>query len=142
MAAQLGFDTYSTTFFAAPFQMYFKGLETMTQSMAPVKGFARWQLEVAGLMSRRTQAYMEIPSRLSRCRTPQDLMNEQTRFMQNAFQQYSESSRRISDAWMQAVVPAGFGATSKGGRERDYISFSDPKDANGLDRSSRGRHAA
>jgi hypothetical protein len=140
MAIQTGFDFGADTLMLAPLQLYFKNLEGMTQTMGPLKGMARWQLEAAGFMSRRTQAYLEIPSRLSRCRTPQDLMNEQTRFWQLAFQQYSDSSRRMMDAWMQAMTPAGF-ATNGGSprRERDYISFDEPK-ANGSDR--RGRQAA
>ena len=140
MAIQTGFDFGADAMMLAPLQAYFKNLESMTQTMGPFKGLARWQLEAAGFMSRRTQAYMEIPSRLSRCRTPQDVMNEQTRFCQVAFQQYAESSRRMMDAWMQIVTPVGFVANSGAPRrERDYISFDEPK-ANGADR--RGRQAA
>jgi hypothetical protein len=128
--------------FTAPFDMYFKGLESLGQGMGPMKGLARWQLEVAGFMNRRVQAYMEIPSRLSRCRTPQDLFSEQTRFWQTAFEQHSESSRRIMDAWAQVATPMGFNAQGSQRNDRDYISFSDPKDANGQDRRSRDRHAA
>jgi hypothetical protein len=140
MAIQTGFDFGTDTLMVAPLQFYFKNLDGMTQTMGPLKGIARWQLEAAGLMSRRTQAYLEIPSRLSRCRTPQDLLKEQTRFWQVALHQYSESSRRMMDAWMQAMTPAGFGqSTGAARRERDYITFEEPK-ANGADR--RGRQAA
>ena len=92
-------------------------------------------------MNRRAQAYIEIPSRLSRCRSPQDLMAEQTRFMQTAFQQYQESSKRIMEAWAQAL-PVGFANGGGTATERDYISFADPKEANGRARSARDRHAA
>ena len=128
--------------FTAPFDMYFKGLESLGQGMGPMKGLARWQLEVAGFANRRVQAYMEIPTRLSRCRTPQDLMNEQTRFWQTSFQQYQESSRRIMDAWAQVATPMGFTAQGSEQNDRDYITFSEPQDANGRDRSQHDRHAA
>lgn len=131
MASQMSFDPSVLGPFGNPFQMYFSAIDQMSQSMGPMKGYARCQLEMMGFMSRRAQAYMEIPSRLSQCRTPQDLMNEQMRFWQNAFQQYSDSSRKIMEAWAQAVVPpVGFGGRPAA-RERDYISFPDPKTANG-----------
>jgi hypothetical protein len=128
--------------FFNPFQLYFSGLDSMAQSMGPMKAMARWQLEMMGFTSRRAQAYMEIPSRLSRCRTPQDLMSEQVRFVQIAFQQYQESSQRMLEAWTQAF-PTASATNGSGGRiERDYISFSDPREANGHSRTARERHAA
>lgn len=109
-------------------QAYFGGLDNMTQFADPYfKGMARWQLEMMGLMSRRAQAYMEVTSRLSKCRTPQDLFTEQTRFWQTAFQQYSESSHRMMAAANQMMaVPAGFSrGAAKTTRQRDYINFPD-----------------
>lgn len=114
--------------YANVMQTYFGGLDNATQVAEPFyKGMARWQLEMMGLMSRRAQAYMEIPSRMSKCRTPQDLVAEQTRFWQTAFQQYSESSRRMMAAANQMmVVPAAFTqGAAKAQRKRDYISFPD-----------------
>jgi hypothetical protein len=100
---------------------YFGNLDSMSQSMSPLKGIARSQLELMGFFSRRTQAYMEIPSRLQQCRTPQDLLNEQARFWQTAFEQYAETSRRVVEAWSQA----GLGAAQQPVRAtaRDYINF-------------------
>jgi hypothetical protein len=141
MSAQFGFPNFNIGQFNNPLQLYFSGLDSMAQSMGPMKGYARWQLEAMGLMSRRAQAYMEIPSRLSRCRTPQDLMAEQARFWQTAFQQYSESSRRMMEAWTQ-IVPMSMPNGKDSAAERDYISFADPKEANGVARSARDRHAA
>ena len=144
MSNQSGFGGFNSGAFANPFQMYFGSLDTMAQNMSPMMGpmkaMARWQLETMGFMNRRAQAYMEIPSRLSRCRTPQDLMAEQTRFLQTAFQQYQESSKRIMEAWSQAT-PMSL-TNGKDATERDYISFADPKEANGQARSARDRHAA
>lgn len=113
------------------FQTYFGGLDTAAQSFEPmVKGMARWQLETMGLMSRRAQAYLEIPARLSQCRTPQDLFNEQTRFFQTAMQQYTESSRKLTAALSQmASVPPVFGQATQTRVKRDYITIPEPKAA-------------
>lgn len=116
------------------FQTYYGGLDTAAQSFEPLfKGMARWQLEALGLVARRAQAYMEIPSRLSQCRTPQDILQEQSRFWQTAFAQYSESSHRMMAAWAQmAAAPMSSVARAVDGkgktkRERDYITFPEPK---------------
>jgi hypothetical protein len=119
-----GFGTVSN-----PMQLYFEGLDKMAQGMSPLKGMARAQIEMMGLMSRRAQAYLEIPSRLSRCRSPQDLVNEQMRFWQTAAQQYSESSYRIMESYRQGWTAATTTAVSAtpfrdpAARKRDYISF-------------------
>ncbi|MDO9382532.1 MAG: hypothetical protein Q7T86_06670 [Hyphomicrobiaceae bacterium] len=107
--------------FFAPMHAYFGNLDSMSQSMSPLKGIARSQLELMGFFSRRTQAYMEIPSRMQQCRTPQDLLNEQARFWQTAFEQYAETSRRMMEAWSHA----GLGAQQQPVRAtaRDYINF-------------------
>jgi hypothetical protein len=119
--------------FDNPLHLYFASLDTMSNGMGPMKAAARAQLELLGLMSRRAQAYMEIPSRLSRCRSPQDLMSEQARFWQIAFQQYQESTHKIMEAWGQALVmpqaAAPFASAPR--RERDYISFPDIPGTNG-----------
>lgn len=142
MTGQNPFQMFNAGAFSNPFQAYFSNLDTLAQSMGPMKGVARWQLEVMGFMSRRAQAYMEMPTRLSRCRTPQDLMSEQARFMQIAFQQYAESNKRLMEAWTQMVPnPFNAGAATKP-VERDYISFGDPKEANGRARTAEDRHAA
>jgi Phasin protein len=127
------------------FQMYFGGLEAMGQAYDPfTKGIARAQLEAMGLMSRRAQAYMEIPARLSQCRTPQDLLNEQMRFWQTALEEYSESTRRITEAMASFAVPS-FGFAQYGDAARsahDYITFPETPAAPVRDGSSRERKAA
>ena len=52
-------------------QAYFGGLDMMVKGYEPaLKGVGRWNLELFGLMARALQAWLEIPSRLSRCKTP------------------------------------------------------------------------
>lgn len=116
--------------FFAPFHAYFGSLETMAQGMSPLKAVARSQLEVMGFFSRRTQAYMEIPTRLQQCRTPQDLFNEQARFWQTAMEQYAEAGRRMTEAWTQASFGNGAASQPVRATARDYITFGAEPDTN------------
>lgn len=113
------------------FQMYFSGLEAMSQAYDPfTKGVARAQLELMGLMNRRAQACMEIPSRLSQCRTPQDLVNEQLRFWRTAYEEYAESMGRMTEAMASFAVPS-FGFALPGdeaGSAHDYLTFPEPEE--------------
>lgn len=131
MAKETLFDRNGLGPFQTMAESYFAGLDASARSMEPFyKGLARWQLEAIGLASRRAQAYLEIPSRLAQCRTPQDLLAAQSSFWQNAFEHYSESSRRLAAAWAQmASMPAPAGHRSHGARERDYITFPEPRTA-------------
>lgn len=94
-----------------------------------LKAAARGNLEAFTLMSRRAQAYMELPMRLSQCRTPQDFANEQMRFWQTMASQYADSSRRIAGAWLDVAQTAGRRSGRNGGeKERDYITFPEPEE--------------
>lgn len=131
MARETLFDRNGLGPFQGMVETYFAGLDSSARSLEPFyKGVARWQLEAIGLASRRAQAYMEIPSRLAQCRTPQDVLAEQARFWQNAFEHYSESSRRLAAAWSQmATMPTVAGNRANSQRERDYITFPEPRSA-------------
>lgn len=108
--------------------------QSLSQRMSgPLKAAARCQLEVLGLVNRRAQAYMHVPTRLAQCRTPQDLLNEQMGFWRTAAEQYAESSRRIFDAW--AVADPGYFSGGRKAAERDYINF------NGTGSKEGGVHA-
>jgi hypothetical protein len=113
------------------FHMYFTGLEAMGQAFDPfAKGVARAQLELMGLMNRRAQACMEIPSRLSQCRTPQDVASEQLRFWRTAYEEHAESMSRMTEAMASFAVPS-FGFALPGdeaGSTHDYITFPEPEE--------------
>jgi hypothetical protein len=83
----------------------------------------RAHLEVMGLMNRRTQAYLDLPSRLAKCRTPQELMGTQAQFWQMAFSQYSDTSRRVMETWSQSLQSSGLAQTGRSRTEHDYITF-------------------
>lgn len=110
-------------------QAYFGGLDAAAQGFEPaMKGMARMQLEMIGLASRRAQAYLEIPSRLAVVRTPQELFSEQMRFWQTAFQQYSDSSRRVMTAMSALATPQvnPFLDSRARTRQRDYLRVTEP----------------
>lgn len=124
--------------------MYFGGLESIGQAYDPfAKGIARAQLEFMGLMTRRAQAYLEFPNRLSRCRKPQDLADEQMRFWRTAFEEYSESVGRITEAMASLAVPSFAFArhSDEACSARDYITFPEPQEP-AQDEVSREREAA
>jgi hypothetical protein len=98
------------------------------------KAMASSGLEFLSLMSRRAQAYFELPKSVGSCRTPQDLVDEQVRFWQTALREYGETSQRALDAWARSVsllggVMSPWAAAAK--PERDYITFPEPQEATG-----------
>ncbi len=141
MGTQAGFDPNAFGPFGALFQNYFSAFETLgqgklplnggfafgfdpqtatSQATAPLKAAARCQVEVLGLVNRRTQAYMQVPTRLAQCRSPQDVLNEQLAFWRTATEQYQACAVKIGEAWAQAL-PLQLAGMGKA--ERDYINF-------------------
>ncbi len=114
-------------------QAYFGTLDTIAKGYEPaLKGVGRWNLELMGLMTKRSREWLELPTRLTRCKSPVDLVNEQMRFWQTAASQYADASHRLAAAFGAcAVVPYLNGAW--GGetvqRTRDYITFPEPKES-------------
>src|SRR6185369_13186465 len=107
-------------------QAYFCNLDTMLRGYEPaLKGISRWNLEVFGLTARRAQAWLEVGSRLSRCKTPVEVLSEQGKFWQTAASDYVESSKRLAAAWSQCASAAKLNG---GGQPRDYITFPEPQE--------------
>lgn len=69
-----------------------------------INALARSNAELLSLASRRAQAYMELPARIGTCRSPQDLVAEQTRFAQTAWTQYADCCTHMMAA-CQALSP-------------------------------------
>jgi hypothetical protein len=115
------------------FETYCSGMDMAAQGFEPwFKAVTGSNLELLSLMSRRAQAYMEFPTCVGNCRTPQDLVDEQVRFWQTAFRQYAESSQRAMNAWTTTVSLLGGTLTPwaiTGKPERDFITFPEPQEA-------------
>jgi len=130
------------SFFQAP---QFADFTNATQQLPDhmMRGFTRWQLELQGLAVRRAQAYLELPTRLSQCRTPQDLMAEQQRFMQTCFAHYSESAQHVMGSWAQMFqLPAVMSEAGPLKDDRDYLSSPEPHHVNGTGGDSRQHYGA
>jgi len=136
MSGSERFDT-KTGPLGNPSQVYFSGLDAMVKGCEPaLKGVGRWNLELIGLMTRRTQAWLGVPVRLSQCKSPSDLVNEQMRFWQTAAGDYAQASHRLAAAFGACAVMPGL----NGAQPRDYITFPEPKEtsaeAKGSDRKA------
>ncbi|NJO23765.1 MAG: hypothetical protein HC868_13605 [Sphingomonadales bacterium] len=92
-----------------------------------------------GLATRRARAWLEIPARISQCKTPQDLIREQLQFWQTAMHDYNEGARRLTIAF-GAIAPVGLNGQAAP-PARDYISFAETK-ASSEDAPKRERRAA
>lgn len=90
------------------------------------KTAARMQLETLGLIVRRTQAYIDLPAQLSRCKTPDDLLAEQARFWEAAQREYLG---RFESALSMLPLPPVFddGQAKAVNRPRDYLTVSAPE---------------
>ena len=114
-------------------QAYFGTLDKMMKGYEPaLKGAGRWNLELLSLATKRSREWLEVPTRLSRCKTPVDVVGEQMRFWQTAATQYADASHRLAAAFGAfAVAPYLNGAW--GGetvqRSRDYITFPEPRES-------------
>jgi hypothetical protein len=123
---------------------YCAHLDAVAKGFEPMMhGVARWNLEVLGLVTRRTRAWSEVASRFSQCRTPQDVVREQLQFWQTAARDYTESTQKLSVAFGSLAVRGFNGAAADGrgvAQQRDYITFPEPKPA--TEQPARGRRAA
>ena|SRR5258708_35195003 len=139
--------TTNTENFGGPLQNayenYLQGAAPMLHGLEPLmRAWARGNLEMMTLMSRRARSYLELPERLQNCRSPQDLAGEQMRFWQDLYKDYVEGAQRLTDAWgsmmRQTVAPPN----GDGERDRE-VSFheADDKRSGDKDRSG-GRRAA
>lgn len=108
------------------FLAYFSALDSTAAAFSPFKNIARAQAEIIGFMSRRVRACLEAPSQLTACRNPHDVLHEQMRFWDQAAQEYTETSRRIFEAWAPAMMltqSAPDAVTPSPQRVHDYIEF-------------------
>jgi hypothetical protein len=116
-------------------QAYFGSLDKVVKGYEPaLKGIGRWNVELMGLAAKRSREWLEMPARLTRCKSPVDFVNEQMRFWQTAAAQYADASHRLAAAFGAcAVTPYLNGLNGAWGgdtvaRSRDYITFPEPKD--------------
>jgi len=125
-------------------QAYVGNLDVMARRFEPLAvAAARANLSLFGLMTRRAQAWLEMPTRLGQCRTPHDLVSEQLRFWQTAVHDYADATKRLTLAVGSLAAPGYVGAW--GGKAatplRDHLTFPDAKHTGG-EAAKRNRRAA
>jgi len=126
-------------------QAYFANLDRIAKAYEPaLRGVGRWNLELINLMTRRAQAWMEVPVQLSRCKTPRDVVGVQLKFWQQANSHYAEGSQRLGAALGSCAVMPGLNGAwrSKPAPARDYITFAEPAEAEPAPAERRDRRAA
>jgi len=131
---------------AGPFsnisEAYLGSLDVLARRFEPLAlGAARFNLELFGLMTRRTRAWLEVPTRLGQCRTPQDLAGEQLRFWGTAVEDYTDCTRRLTVALGTLAAPGFHSGVKAAGPVRDHLAFPDPKRTGG-ETPKRDRRAA
>ena len=97
---------------------------TFTMGPSLWKMAVRIQIESVVLISRRAQAYMEIPQALAHCKSPEDLLTEQVRFWQIAQRHYMQGFERAMTSVHLAPTPETT-ATPHPARPRDYMVVSE-----------------
>ena len=111
-------------------QTYSNSLDGLAKGWEPATvALGRFNLELMTLSLRRAQAWLEVPARLGRCRTPADLAQAQVHFWQTAGAQYAEGSQRL----LATLMSAGLASQAALGRDarapRDYIAVADENEA-------------
>jgi hypothetical protein len=61
-------------------------------------------LDVVGLVSRRTRAFLELPSRMAGCHSPFELWREQARYVQEVFSDYQSVAQRMMASSVDAFL--------------------------------------
>jgi len=127
-------------------QAYFGSLDGVAKVYEPaLRGVGRWNLELFNLMTRRTQAWLDLPVQFSRCRTPQDAVSAYLKFWQQAVSQYADGSHRLVAALGSFPAMRGFNGAWNGKaaeQARDYITFPEAKETAPAETPKRGDRRA
>lgn len=71
-----------------------------------MRAMAQANVEMVGLLGRRSRAYLDLPTHLAQCRTAQQMWDEQTRFFHDMLQDYQAANDRMMSCWMEFATPA------------------------------------
>jgi hypothetical protein len=76
-----------------------------TGSRGVFEAALRWQQELMRFMGRRMAGYVELGGQLPQCRSPSDLLEVQTRFIQQMLADYRSEAEWIADQFPIADKP-------------------------------------
>jgi len=97
-------------------------LETDTPDVVfqPVKAMALGQIQAAALFNRRCLACLELSQKLAACRSPEDFLQVQQTFLQDAMRDYSDTVQAMTGAFDNVIAdPAADVTQSKA--KHDYL---------------------
>jgi hypothetical protein len=69
-----------------------------------MRALAQANVEMVGLLGRRSRAYLDLPTHLARCRSPQQIVEEQAKFFQDMLHDYQVTNDRMVNCWMEAAA--------------------------------------
>ena len=69
------------------------------------RALAQTNVEMIGLVGRRSRAYLDLPNHIAECRTPQQILEQQARFFQEMLNDYQTTNERVMNCWMEATSP-------------------------------------
>jgi hypothetical protein len=106
-----------------------KQLDTAFKAAEPtMQALARLQLEWGQLALARSRAWAAVPSDLSRCRGPADIVTLQVNFWQEAQRAYAQGWQRVLAASRGLAVPGLDAAAAGEPPRRDVLAVPEPKD--------------
>lgn len=120
------------------FQLMCEGADLVSSVWQPfLKSVGSWNLEVAGLGVKQTQATLQLSRDLARCRTPGDVASANIRYWEAMTSQFAVSSQRLAATAARTVAQAGDAETEVvtlrvKARDRDLIVIPDQSET--LDR--------
>ncbi len=121
------FSPFSACTSPALTAMFWQGFETTSKAAAPLMQSAyQSHFEMIGLASKRMRAWLDIPSQLASCRTPQDVLLAQSRFWQTAVQDYTEAGRKAASVWQAQLADVSKSIGTSMEIARDRLEFPDP----------------
>lgn len=83
-----------------------------------MRALAQANVEMVGLLGRRSRAYLDLPTHLAQCRTPQQMLDEQAKFFQDMMHDYQVTNDRVMNCWMEAAAPLISGESRQRAEER------------------------
>lgn len=87
------------------FQLLCEGADLVSSVWQPLlKSVGRWNLEVAGLGVKQTQATLQLSRDLARCRTPGDVASANIRYWEAMTSQFAVSSQRLAATAVKSVA--------------------------------------
>ena len=85
------------------YELMFQGTDTLSSYWQPyLKGFGRWQLEVAQFGARQTRAWIALSQQLAKARTPDDVTYAYREYWNNVNACFEDASRNIAAAVVRA----------------------------------------